>query len=78
MTLLMMAYWHHLVALKPYNANLGGVVFYVDGAKPLTTEAVDQPLTLQKAQISLLEETARVRRVNFIGTIDDFRSIPKN
>ena len=77
MTLLMMAYWHHLVALKPNNANLGGVVFYVDGATAADNGNGGSTFNLAESTNFTIGGDRASTRINFIGTIDDFRSLHK-
>ncbi|MDC1309653.1 LamG domain-containing protein, partial [Opitutales bacterium] len=70
--------WHHLVALKPNNANLGGVVFYVDGATIVDGGAGGSTFNLgESANFTIGGDRTGGGRINFIGTIDDFRLYSK-
>ena len=66
--------WHHLVAVKPANGNLGSINFYVDGSlvtKSGTGGSTFNVSALQNFHIGA--DTTGANRINFTGTIDDFR-----
>ena len=66
--------WHHVVAVKPANGNIGSIIFYVDGsavAKTGTGGSTFNISSLQNFQIG--GDITGANRINFTGTIDDFR-----
>ena len=66
--------WHHLVTVKPTNANLGGVIHYVDGSLIADGGSGGSIFNIPDSQnFTIGGDRTGAGRINFIGTIDDFR-----
>ena len=70
--------WHHLVTIKSNNGNLGNVVHYVDGVVSANGGAGGSTFNLREsANFTIGGDRTGGGRINFIGTIDDFRLYSK-
>ena len=66
--------WHHLVTVKSTNANLGGVIHYVDGSLIPDGGSGGSTFNIPDSQnFTIGGDRTGAGRINFIGTIDDFR-----
>ncbi|MED5280695.1 MAG: Ig-like domain-containing protein, partial [Verrucomicrobiota bacterium] len=65
--------WHHVVAIKPNNGNIGNVVHYVDGVVSAHGGSGSSFNISESSNFSIGADRTGANRINFIGTIDDFR-----
>ncbi|OUU09688.1 MAG: hypothetical protein CBC00_06110, partial [Verrucomicrobia bacterium TMED40] len=66
--------WHHMVLVKAANGNMNGVTFYVDGSAVSHTGQNGSTFNISALQnFQIGADTTGGGRINFTGTIDDFR-----
>ena len=66
--------WHHIVAIKPNNGSIANVSFYVDGSIAGVDTGTGSVFNIaESTNFSIGADRTGGGRVNFIGTLDDFR-----
>ena len=71
-------FWHHIVAIKPNNGNIGNVVHYVDGVVSAHGGSGGSTFNIsESSNFSIGADRTGANRINFVGTIDDVRLYAK-
>ena len=70
--------WHHIVVIKPNNGNIQGVSFYVDGSLAARDTGSGSAFNIAETSNFSIGADKTTTRINFIGTIDDFRLYSKD